>query len=1737
MSTFQRILRFALCALAVVCLRTAAFADACPGGDGWKICPGLPLGIARSCCLGVFNDTPAPIDPEACTAIDPCPWCTSRVDGAVLPTSPYTVTPGGDFKITCDYGIPSGCITVGSPGAQSCTFAGFTESQHNKFSVSIIAAGMSNGIQQHTMQINDPIRGTATSLPVTVKVFDTPKTAIKLNTTSLSFTAAQNGSVPLPQYITITNVGSPDSALNWKLTTPAPFWFSITPTPAKGGPLAGTDMVGNTIAITIKPSVLSVTSPPSHTLVFVDANDPSVTASLTVTLSILPTVRPIIQLVPPTPINLTAKVGRPIANGPVLNVFNAGTPGSILNWETHGQKNTDSGIGWLNVNPIPSGTPPLTPGQPHSIGVDIKSELLTVGTHSGAVVVSDPSGNATAVTIPITLTITASAQPALALDPPSLTFVVNRNAGNPVPQTVTVINSGTTGGLYDSLVDWSIFAPGLPSWLPLPTPNHGGPIGTTGTSALFLCRAGQTPGTYNNFCQFGLNNGQPGCDLSTTGCPVRSGDLAGTMTIATPMAQPPTANITNVTKSASGGGTGSPLPTISYTIGFDNAGPAVATTPNVVDSLDPHLAITGLVTYQITGGPSGNCSPNGSTICVLPDLAAGRHATVSFTVQPDQSGCYTNTAGIWSENDLETAPDHFKSATTPTTTCSQQGPSLTVSKTDAKDTSAAQPTITYTLSVANPAGGSPVSNATLTDNLQSGMTLVSGSIINNAGINCVPSGSGISCTLPSPFNGGSTSQVTFKATHAPVSTPNTCFQNSASVSATGLTTPITSNVTTTCFDPPTSNLSLAKSAVTVTGTSLPTIDFTLTANNAIGAANASNAVVSDTLPSGWTLVPGSVANSAGVSCTPGASSISCNLQNPFPAGGSAQIAFRATHARVTVANTCFDNSATLNAQGLTSPVQSNTTTNCFDPPASGLAISKTAVADPAASQPTMTFTLDVSNANSAPDADNAIVVDNLQSGMTLVPGSISNTAGTTCTPTASGISCSLPTPFTAGNTAQITFKATHVNVSNPNTCFQNSAAVSATGVSPITSNTTSTCFDPLPPSLSVAKSDSKDTAAAQPTVTYTLNVSNSASAGPAHVVTLVDNLPSGMTLVPGSVTSPAGTTCNPTAVGIFCALPDPFDPGASAQISFTATHVPVTAANTCFDNNASVAAQGVSPIPSNTTTTCFDPPAAIMSIVKTATTDTAATQPTIHYTLDVTNANGTADATNVVLTDALQGGLSLVSGSLTASAGTTCTPTGNDISCTLPNPFVGGANAQISFTATHAPVTAVNTCFDNSASLTLDGQASPVTSNTTSSCFDPANLAITKTGQIQPTTGASLTPIVYTIIVSNDPGAAIAIAPHVTDNLPANLTLVGTPTLVPASAGACSASAGGFTCDLNDLIGGDAVTITANTQPQTAACFANTATVSSPSDGGGTPKSASTSDNGGTDPCAPGLVDATLTADRYNISFGGTSRLTWTTLNATDATLEDNLSGIPPAVVNLNDFKDVTLTQTTVFKLIARNTVGNEVERTATINVAPAPYLNKITFVDPATKTKTIGLSEIAPLKIRAQDQYNADITDLVKDDLQWKTGNPSGALGTQTGSQNTFRISGAFSGFQTFTVVVSSVNALGQLVQDQATITVVSAPVATGDICGAHAYPVPWKSTSGTDHVTFTGLAAGTIVRIFSSSAREIATLKSNAGEDVRWYLQNEKGSAVASWVYPYIIEQPNGVCPSRKGKLVIIR
>jgi hypothetical protein len=98
----------------------------------------------------------------------------------------------------------------------------------------------------------------------------------------------------------------------------------------------------------------------------------------------------------------------------------------------------------------------------------------------------------------------------------------------------------------------------------------------------------------------------------------------------------------------------------------------------------------------------------------------------------------------------------------------------------------------------------------------------------------------------------------------------------------------------------------------------------------------------------------------------------------------------------------------------------------------------------------------------------------------------------------------------------------------------------------------------------------------------------------------------------------------------------------------------------------------------------------------------------------------------------------------------------------------------------------------------------------------------------------------------------------------------------------------------------------------------------------------------------------------------------------------------------------------------------------------------------------------------------------------------------------------------------------------------------ASGELAEARAYPVPYKASSDAAGITFTDLADGSVIRIYTVDGRLVKTLVADSsplcfGGSCGWDpVVTDDGEPLGSDLYLYVIESPHD---RKTGKLVVIR
>jgi hypothetical protein len=95
---------------------------------------------------------------------------------------------------------------------------------------------------------------------------------------------------------------------------------------------------------------------------------------------------------------------------------------------------------------------------------------------------------------------------------------------------------------------------------------------------------------------------------------------------------------------------------------------------------------------------------------------------------------------------------------------------------------------------------------------------------------------------------------------------------------------------------------------------------------------------------------------------------------------------------------------------------------------------------------------------------------------------------------------------------------------------------------------------------------------------------------------------------------------------------------------------------------------------------------------------------------------------------------------------------------------------------------------------------------------------------------------------------------------------------------------------------------------------------------------------------------------------------------------------------------------------------------------------------------------------------------------------------------------------------------------------------LVSSDLSSVKVHPSPWRSDLHASHdITFDNLPAGSTVKIFTVSARWVATRTADANGQAAWDLKNDGGDGVASGIYLYLVTDGQG--NKAHGKFAIIR
>ena len=896
------------------------------------------------------------------------------------------------------------------------------------------------------------------------------------------------------------------------------------------------------------------------------------------------------------------------------------------------------------------GTPPNYANPSPEPGVVFATFVNTCGSSPSASKSADASAVTAGSPVQFTITVNASTPSALSVTqiddvlPPGWTFV-STDGG-----TLTPATSSPTAGASGT-ISWT-FSPA--------TVIAAGGSGTV----IFTANASTVVGTYTNVANASTDQGT----VETN--PVEVAVGAPQLTIAK------SADVASA----------NPGDTVTYTITYSNNASVTVTNAVITDALP-----LGLTFVSATNGGVHDGVAPGTITWNIGTLAAGNGPfTVSFTATVDSpypalaTVPLINTGTINSDQTFPTNADASIFVNVPR-------PALAIQKDGDLTQVAVGGNVVYTVTYTN-TGNATATGLTITDPVPTGFTFVSSP-------DCTESAGTITCNVADLAAGATASvQFTLQAT-ASASDPTT---NTATITGTGIspvfddydvgiTQAACAAPITHYFDNATADVGFAGTQ-NITNTTAPTSAPTVTPTVTVGPASAGRTElirfyqdppqgsafnfsqnVTSTLyvnKSGspqaifWlTLFDYDPVTGAETQLGTGSVSVAGNRTNwaiTFDLGTPTGVVpenhrllwvLEATNGHGSQTNDVafqYDGTTSVSASDIcTSPIT--------------LILDKQVDVLSASPGNTLVYTLKYANTGQG-SVTNAVLTDTLPTGVAFVSAVPSQGS---CSESGGVVTCSLGT-VTGGTSGTVTITVT---VEQPLAAgiftLQNDATLVSDQTDPVSDSATTAVVRPV---LNITKSADDTLLIQGDTVTYTLEITNSGSAGATNI-SVSDTLPveSYFTYVAASCSvdttlapSTSSTTCG-EAAGLLTATADVLAVGETIRIAFQMTVGPGAPAGlTEKDNFATVSDDASASVNSNTVTVTISTNPNLL-LTKTSNPAAGPLDPgdSVTYTMVVSNT-GSASATDVLVTDPIPANTGYVLGSLTFDAAAQSDPDDGD---------------------------------------------------------------------------------------------------------------------------------------------------------------------------------------------------------------------------------------------------------------------------------------------------------------------------------------------------------------------------------------------------------------------------------------------------------------------------------------------
>jgi uncharacterized repeat protein (TIGR01451 family) len=739
--------------------------------------------------------------------------------------------------------------------------------------------------------------------------------------------------------------------------------------------------------------------------------------------------------------NVTVSDALPVGATFQAGTVTGGTGQTTLSAPVNGLENID--LGTLAANA--SATITLTIAAPNQVGLMVNTAT-----------VADSAGNASVdnATASLATAVQGTTNPTTGSVDLSITktVAVTGSVNASQTETITVTNQGTaaaTGVVVSDLL------PSDAQFISGSTSVNGVNVSATGgvaTATLPLLAAGQsatitltlTPTITGALTDTAYaESDQPDAN--------QTNNVAAGTTLVTGLTAPAVDLSVTTTPSSVTGQVGS---NETYTITVANNSANVATGVVVSDVLPASASFV-----SATDGNSNSLLPVGNLLTDrIGTLAANSSETLTITLGPTASGIITNTAYVSSDDVDTNLANNVATLSTPIqgTTTANVDLSITASAANNNANVTLGNNETYTLTVTNN-GTSAATNVVVSDVLPTAATFVGGTTsVNGVGVANIDGA--VTADL-GPLNAGQTATVTITLTPTAVGAlTDTASVESDDIDANQLNN--LANVTTQIVSAATeANLSVATIAEP-TATVGQDLVYSLVVTNT-GAAAADNVSVSDTLPSGVTLVS-DASSLSGAVLSNNNGTITANL-GIVAAGAVDILTIIVTPSQAaTLSNTAAVTTTSANASAQTSSTV-QTTVNSSTNSEANLSITQTPLPGLAIVGQDLVYTVSVTNAAGAAAADNVVVTDTLPAGGIAFVSGGASVNGVTVADNNGTITADLGT-VAAGATDTITFVVTPTvtgtiaNTASVTTSAQNASSSTSTTVNTVIHTGGQSCY-------------------------------------------------------------------------------------------------------------------------------------------------------------------------------------------------------------------------------------------------------------------------------------------------------------------------------------------------------------------------------------------------------------------------------------------------------------------------------------------------------------------------------------------------------------------------------------------------------------------------------------------------------------------------------------------------------